>query len=150
MQHKPKRLHRHHARLLDVAKQKGFVTKAMQFFVEWCQLQRICTPDIPFMTPKQCQMFDDDHQDISCEALPVSTHATLEFNHIPVLLDPVCQCLAPALGDSYLDLTLGGAGHASAVAKMIGATGVIAGFDRDPRALAAARERRPDRSRRRR
>lgn len=100
---------------------------------------------LPFlMVPKVKPMFDPDHQDTTCDA-PSSetqvTQVTHPFHHIPVLLDPVCEWLAPSPGESYLDLTLGGAGHASVIAKMIGKNGRIAGFDRDPTALAAARER---------
>lgn len=64
-----------------------------------------------------------------------------EFQHIPVLLDDVLRVLEPKPGDRYLDVTLGGAGHASEVAKRIAPSGSITGFDRDPDAQKAARER---------
>ncbi len=61
-----------------------------------------------------------------------------EFHHIPVLLEPVLKTLAPHPGDRYLDVTLGGAGHASEVASRIAPDGEIVGFDRDPDAQRAA------------
>lgn len=64
-----------------------------------------------------------------------------DFQHIPVLLDDVLSVLAPKPGDRYLDVTLGGAGHASEVAKRIAPDGTITGFDRDPDAQMAARRR---------
>ncbi|MFZ1250691.1 MAG: 16S rRNA (cytosine(1402)-N(4))-methyltransferase RsmH [Candidatus Microsaccharimonas sp.] len=39
-------------------------------------------------------------------------------HHVPVLFDAVLQRLAPKVGESYLDLTAGYAGHASAVLEL--------------------------------
>ena len=63
------------------------------------------------------------------------------FHHIPVLLHEVLDVLAPAPGDRYLDVTLGGAGHAQAVVRRILPDGMMVGFDRDPDAQAAAQAR---------
>lgn len=65
----------------------------------------------------------------------------VEFHHIPVLLDGVMSILAPQSGERYLDVTLGGAGHASEVAKRLMPNGVLVGFDRDPAAQEAAQAR---------
>ena len=62
----------------------------------------------------------------------------MAYAHIPVLLDEVLAVLNPRPGESYLDATLGGAGHASAVAPKVGPTGSIYGIDRDPSALTSA------------
>jgi 16S rRNA (cytosine1402-N4)-methyltransferase len=43
-------------------------------------------------------------------------------------------------GGVYVDATLGYAGHASAIARRLGAEGRLIGFDRDPEAMALARE----------
>lgn len=62
----------------------------------------------------------------------------IAFQHIPVLLDDVLRILSPQSGERYLDVTLGGAGHASAVAEQLMPDGELFGFDRDPAAQAAA------------
>jgi 16S rRNA (cytosine1402-N4)-methyltransferase len=59
--------------------------------------------------------------------------------HVPVLLEPVLVLLGNA--DTVLDCTLGGGGHSAALVEH-GAR--VTGIDRDPRALAAARERLAD------
>jgi len=44
-------------------------------------------------------------------------------------------------GGTYADCTLGLAGHAAAIAGLLGAQGHLIGFDRDPEALALAKEK---------
>ncbi|MFA5623733.1 MAG: 16S rRNA (cytosine(1402)-N(4))-methyltransferase RsmH [Bradymonadales bacterium] len=56
-------------------------------------------------------------------------------------MQEVIDMLAPKEGEAALDLTLGGAGHARAIAKKLGVTGALYGLDRDPTALAVARQR---------
>jgi 16S rRNA (cytosine1402-N4)-methyltransferase len=58
--------------------------------------------------------------------------------HETVLRDETVALLAPAPGKRFVDGTLGGGGHAEALLK---AGAEVIGLDRDPRALAAARER---------
>jgi 16S rRNA (cytosine1402-N4)-methyltransferase len=63
--------------------------------------------------------------------------------HVPVMLERVVELLAPALepdGSVCLDATLGLGGHAEAVLTRCPRARVI-GLDRDPEALALARER---------
>jgi len=55
--------------------------------------------------------------------------------HTPVLSQDVIRYLDVRGGGTYLDCTLGFAGHASQIARMIGPTGHLIGFDRDPQAL---------------
>ncbi len=62
------------------------------------------------------------------------------FVHESVLLDEVVEQLSPREGELFCDGTLGGAGHASALAAR-GAH--LIGIDRDPLALATAREKIP-------
>ena len=60
--------------------------------------------------------------------------------HLPVLLDSVLDLIEPENGRLYLDVTVGRGGHASAI--LDAATGArLIGFDRDPAAVAASRER---------
>ncbi|RRA48867.1 16S rRNA (cytosine(1402)-N(4))-methyltransferase RsmH [Acidipila sp. EB88] len=61
--------------------------------------------------------------------------------HVPVLWMEVMEYLAVRRGGTYVDCTLGFAGHASAIAKALGGAGHLIGFDRDPEALELARAR---------
>jgi 16S rRNA (cytosine1402-N4)-methyltransferase len=58
--------------------------------------------------------------------------------HIPVLLDEVIHWLDPRPGQVVVDGTLGGGGHARALAPRVAVGGVVIALDRDPAALAAA------------
>ena len=58
--------------------------------------------------------------------------------HVPVLLDEVVQLLQPERGGLFVDCTVGLGGHARALLER-GASRLI-GLDRDPAALASARE----------
>ena len=44
-----------------------------------------------------------------------------------------------APGGTYVDATLGLAGHSAAIARRLGAKGTLIGFDRDPEAMEARR-----------
>jgi 16S rRNA (cytosine1402-N4)-methyltransferase len=61
--------------------------------------------------------------------------------HVPVLSQDVIRYLAVREGGTYLDCTLGFAGHASQIARLLGASGHLIGFDRDPQALELAGQR---------
>ena len=63
-----------------------------------------------------------------------------EFHHISVLLDECLDGLHIRPDGIYVDGTLGGAGHSSQIAKRL-TTGRLIGIDRDPVALAAAKQR---------
>jgi 16S rRNA (cytosine1402-N4)-methyltransferase len=64
-----------------------------------------------------------------------------EVGHVPVLLEPAIDFLNVRRGGSYLDATIGLAGHSFAIAKLLGAQGHLIGFDKDPNALERARQR---------
>ena len=66
---------------------------------------------------------------------------TSEYRHIPVLLPECLDALHLSEGQTYVDATLGGAGHSLEVAKRIGRTGHLIGIDQDAVARAAATER---------
>ena len=63
-----------------------------------------------------------------------------EFHHVSVLLEECIQGLAIKPDGTYVDGTLGGAGHSSRIAALL-TTGRHIGIDRDPIALKAAEER---------
>jgi 16S rRNA (cytosine1402-N4)-methyltransferase len=68
-------------------------------------------------------------------------HQNTDTQHLPVLRNEVMAMLAPQSGESYLDLTAGYGGHASAVLE---ATGNHAGsvlVDRDEQAITELRRR---------
>ncbi len=67
----------------------------------------------------------------------VSHSATV---HVPVLLHEVVEGLAPQPDDVVLDATLGGAGHACALAARLSRRGVFIGLDADSGAVARARK----------
>jgi len=58
--------------------------------------------------------------------------------HVPVLSQDVIRYLNVREGGTYLDCTLGLAGHASQIARLLGPHGHLIGFDRDPQALELA------------
>src|ERR1700733_7104326 len=61
--------------------------------------------------------------------------------HTPVLVDEVFDLLSPRPGSTLIDCTLGRGGHASAIAKILGPTGLLIGLDADPKNLQFASDR---------
>lgn len=64
-----------------------------------------------------------------------------EFRHETVLLRETVDGVLPRSGGTYVDVTLGGGGHTEALLEASAPAGRVIGFDRDPRAQAAAGER---------
>ncbi len=62
-------------------------------------------------------------------------HQNTHTQHVPVLLGEVLQCLDPQKGDSYLDLTAGYGGHASAILARTGSLTQATLVDRDAKAV---------------
>ena len=60
--------------------------------------------------------------------------------HIPVLLQEVLENLQLKTGDTVLDGTLGGGGHATEMAQLIGKSGTLIGIDADSVAINRAEE----------
>jgi 16S rRNA (cytosine1402-N4)-methyltransferase len=65
----------------------------------------------------------------------------LSPNHVPVLLKEAIDFLAVRRGGTYIDATVGLGGHSYEIAKRLGALGHLIGLDKDPAALAIARQR---------
>ena len=61
------------------------------------------------------------------------------MSHIPVLLHEALTALCIQHDGLYLDCTFGRGGHSRAILAELGASGRLIGFDRDPSALAVAR-----------
>ncbi len=64
----------------------------------------------------------------------------LQFHHVPVMLDPCLEALAIKPEGIYVDGTMGGAGHSSEIVRRL-TDGRLIGFDRDPAAIKASKER---------
>ncbi len=60
-----------------------------------------------------------------------------EFVHLPIMLDEVLDLLVKNPDGTYVDCTLGGGGHSSAILKQLGTKGRLISIDRDGDALAA-------------
>jgi 16S rRNA (cytosine1402-N4)-methyltransferase len=54
--------------------------------------------------------------------------------HVPVLAGELIEALDPRPGQTAIDCTIGGAGHARLVAERLGPGGTLIGIDRDPAA----------------
>ncbi len=65
----------------------------------------------------------------------------MEFTHVPVLLNQTITALNINPDGIYVDCTVGGAGHSTQIAKLLSSKGRLIGLDRDPDAVAVAKER---------
>ena len=63
----------------------------------------------------------------------------MEFCHIPIMLDEVIAGLNIKPNGTYVDCTLGGAGHSFYIAKNLSGKGKLVGIDKDVDALCAAK-----------
>src|SRR5581483_10716132 len=72
---------------------------------------------------------------------PQGEHRPEAARHVPVLLQPAIRYLNIRRGSVVVDATLGYAGHATEIARHLGPEGKLIGFDRDPEAIALARQR---------
>jgi 16S rRNA (cytosine1402-N4)-methyltransferase len=60
----------------------------------------------------------------------------MTITHVPVLAGELIDALDPKPGETAVDCTAGGGGHARLVAERVGASGTLIGIDRDPTASA--------------
>ena len=72
------------------------------------------------------------YRDPSAGNRPLDLRAMSE--HEPVLAPELVSLLAPRPGQTAVDCTFGGGGHARLVAEQLGAEGTLIGIDRDPAA----------------
>ena len=61
--------------------------------------------------------------------------------HVPVLLHEAIDFLRVRTNGTYVDCTLGFAGHSEAIVRRLGPEGHLIGFDRDPEAMELAKAR---------
>jgi 16S rRNA (cytosine1402-N4)-methyltransferase len=61
-------------------------------------------------------------------------------DHEPVLAEELVDLLDPRPGDTFVDCTFGGGGHARLIAERVGAEGELIAVDRDPSSEARWRE----------
>jgi 16S rRNA (cytosine1402-N4)-methyltransferase len=79
---------------------------------------------------------------LNAARIPISPHpaqtpgAFVVSEHLPVLADELVSLLAPRPGQTAVDCTFGGGGHARRVAELLGPEGRLIGIDRDPAAEA--------------
>ncbi|MBW2663579.1 MAG: 16S rRNA (cytosine(1402)-N(4))-methyltransferase RsmH [Deltaproteobacteria bacterium] len=59
----------------------------------------------------------------------------MTYKHIPVMLNEIVHYLNCSPGKTYVDCTLGGAGHAGAICKKIAPDGLLIGIDQDEEAI---------------
>jgi len=62
------------------------------------------------------------------------------MSHIPVLLKEAIEALDPKKGETVLDCTINGGGHAKEIAVRIGGKGTLVGIDEDKNALFKANQ----------
>ncbi len=67
-------------------------------------------------------------------ALAISTLSYVPTEHTPVLADELVEALDPRPGETAVDCTFGGGGHARMIAERLGPTGTLICIDRDPHA----------------
>ncbi len=65
----------------------------------------------------------------------------MQTHHVPVMLEEVLKFLQPVSGGHYIDGTLGGGGHTSALLEHSAPNGRVLGIDTDIQALARVKER---------
>src|SRR5262249_47043439 len=88
--------------------------------------------------PARCSGATQDMNVMPDEFEPGRTEAP--FAHTTVMRTEVVEAIVPRSGGIYVDATIGGGGHAEAILEAAAGARLI-GFDRDLRAVDAARER---------
>ncbi|MCR5185807.1 MAG: 16S rRNA (cytosine(1402)-N(4))-methyltransferase RsmH [Clostridia bacterium] len=68
----------------------------------------------------------------------------MDFKHVSVMLDECIDGLNIKPDGTYVDGTMGGAGHSIEIVKRLSSNGKLIGIDRDKEAIAASKERLKD------
>ncbi len=101
-------------------------------------------PRYPGKNPRR---FEDKYKELSPERYPdevqkiLASGKTPAGTHRPIMLDEVLQCLRPSPGETAIDCTLGGGGHAQAILERLQPGGRLIGVDVDPLELPRAEAR---------
>jgi len=90
---------------------------------------------------RHAQQTDMSKQGDHSETSETARGAFAGSYHAPVLVGAVARRLVTDPAGTYVDATLGGGGHAAALLETLAPEGRVVGIDRDPEALAAARDR---------
>ncbi len=69
------------------------------------------------------------------------------MSHIPVMLDECVNSLVQNINGCYIDGTIGGGGHSTAILKRLSKDGRLIGFDRDIDAISRVKDKLSDDSR---
>src|SRR5947209_3876742 len=72
---------------------------------------------------------------------PPRRRSTPQGEHRPVMLSEVLSALEPHSGQTVVDCTVGGGGHAVELLRRVGPHGKLIGFDFDEQNLAGAQEK---------
>lgn len=75
---------------------------------------------------------------------PMATLTYMPTEHVPVLAAELIAMTEPGPGDTVVDCTFGGGGHARLAAQRIGPTGTLIAIDRDPVAAERFAEIEPE------
>lgn len=92
-------------------------------------------PRYPGRNPRR---FQDKYKELNPERYAAEVQKILASgktpagSHRPIMVDEVLECLRPAPGETAVDCTLGGGGHAQAILERVQPGGRLLGLDHDP------------------
>jgi 16S rRNA (cytosine1402-N4)-methyltransferase len=103
------------------------------------------TPDTPVphvrrrrYSGKNPRAFHDKYKELNPERYAADVQKVLASGktpagmHLPIMVAEVLECLRPSAGETAVDCTLGGGGHAQAILERVRPGGRVVGLDVDP------------------
>ncbi len=87
---------------------------------------------------KYPRAFQDKYKEHAPQSFPAVVKKVIDAGktpagtHRPIMVDEVLQCLRPSPGETAVDCTLGGGGHAEAILERVRPGGRLIGLDADP------------------